>query len=898
MTDSLVITSTAIQTVETPAGIVEITTPVVEVVSVGTQGASGVGVPAGGTTGQALVKASGDDYDTEWADPSGGGTPAGSNTQIQYNNAGAFGASANFTWTESTRTLLARNTTSPASETYIIAGEANFGRRFGMFIQAGGNEGGFKADSAFFMKANSGVVIQGGANALGTINFSQNAAFDPRITSNTGNIEIGASNLHNVYMINKVRAKTASVPAAVFIARTGQTANLIEVQDASGNNNLFIDNTYQLAFRADAASGNKIYFGSFNSFTGGSAGFSVPGNAIFAVNGQHLKIGIGGGLHFLSNAPSGLLHVKGKANEIQEVIQGNATQTANLTEWQNSAGTVLASISAAGNLRLGAGSVNYLDATSGNFRIYSGDGSLAWQSGSTTQAFFKNATFTPTSAAGIPLAVKGAASQTANLQEWQNSAGTILARVNADGTFGTGYGNGGFKPVVIGTGAFSNYSAMAVTNFFGAITGFIVGNNNGLLSFVNPSGNLIYSLPAVGTRVTFDVISTTGAGFNFAPSIMMDSTSGSECGFYLPLGVGANTIGIATARTERLRIGATGNILINGFTASTVGQIIRAAASQTANLQEWQNSAGTALASMSAAGQLTTSSLVDLTGYARIRKAGTPTSTPNVWRVEADTEAGNTNNTALYIYGEQSGARVYLGKSGLPIGSLNLINCASIENMPSFNTSGLNFGGAVGGQSHLITRNSNDIFIRASGPSANIVFHVGNPTFGTSSEIFRVRANGLLITAPTASSVPTIMRGAASQTNNLQEWQNSSGTSLASITAAGSLFFQNVGFAQIDTATIELNNGVTGGTRDLKLRGIELTGNVTLGTGTGTKIGTTASQKLGFWNAAPVVRDNGWTTTNVTTDRSFDANATTIDELADVVGTLIEQLKTYGLLGA
>lgn len=31
------------------------------------------GVPAGGTTGQVLSKASGDDFDTQWSTPSGGG---------------------------------------------------------------------------------------------------------------------------------------------------------------------------------------------------------------------------------------------------------------------------------------------------------------------------------------------------------------------------------------------------------------------------------------------------------------------------------------------------------------------------------------------------------------------------------------------------------------------------------------------------------------------------------------------------------------------------------------------------------------------------------------------------------------------------------------------------------
>jgi hypothetical protein len=39
----------------------------------GSTGLQGPGVPAGGTTGQALVKASNDDNDTEWADQTGSG---------------------------------------------------------------------------------------------------------------------------------------------------------------------------------------------------------------------------------------------------------------------------------------------------------------------------------------------------------------------------------------------------------------------------------------------------------------------------------------------------------------------------------------------------------------------------------------------------------------------------------------------------------------------------------------------------------------------------------------------------------------------------------------------------------------------------------------------------------
>ena len=39
----------------------------------GPAGADGVGVPAGGTTGQVLTKTNATDYATEWTTPSGGG---------------------------------------------------------------------------------------------------------------------------------------------------------------------------------------------------------------------------------------------------------------------------------------------------------------------------------------------------------------------------------------------------------------------------------------------------------------------------------------------------------------------------------------------------------------------------------------------------------------------------------------------------------------------------------------------------------------------------------------------------------------------------------------------------------------------------------------------------------
>lgn len=61
--------------------------------------------------------------------------------------------------------------------------------------------------------------------------------------------------------------------------------------------------------------------------------------------------------------------------------------------------------------------------------------------------------------------------------------------------------------------------------------------------------------------------------------------------------------------------------------------------------------------------------------------------------------------------------------------------------------------------------------------------------------------------------------------------------------------------------------------------------------------GGSSAAQVGFLGATPTARTSAYTPTNVTTDRSYDANATTLDELADVLGTLIADLQLFGLLG-
>ena len=108
-------------------------------------------------------------------------------------------------------------------------------------------------------------------------------------------------------------------------------------------------------------------------------------------------------------AGSPLSLISNAAAEIPLTIKGAAGQTANLQEWRNSADSIRGRITAAGNVHWG------------------GDGTDATlDSGSTFHIVAR-------SAGGKPLTVRGAASQTANLQEWQNDAGTVLTRIASSG---------------------------------------------------------------------------------------------------------------------------------------------------------------------------------------------------------------------------------------------------------------------------------------------------------------------------------------------------------------------------------------------------------------------------------------------------------------------------------
>jgi hypothetical protein len=219
----------------------------------------------------------------------------------------------------------------------------------------------------------------------------------------------------------------------------------------------------------------------------------------------------------------------GNAAHIGAIVRGAASQTANLQEWQNSAGTAQSWINSAGSFLVNGGS--YIENTGRTF-------------------------INSSSAAYIPLTVRGTTSQTGNLQEWQNSAGTVLSHITSGGLFRTS----------------------TVGNAIGSLTG---GSTWG--GFV----------PVLEIRANNTANSGLNIFTNTSPIIRAFDSSGNSRGAW-------NNDGSIVVGPSNTKLG-TLSVYVDAST--TVGQIVRGAASQTANLQEWQDSAGSVLAKVTSSGE-------------------------------------------------------------------------------------------------------------------------------------------------------------------------------------------------------------------------------------------------------------------------------------------------------
>lgn len=149
------------------------------------------------------------------------------------------------------------------------------------------------------------------------------------------------------------------------------------------------------------------------------------------------------------SAPAQASITSRSAGTVGQVIRAAFGQTANLQQWQNSAGTVLAKIDSTGRITVGVGRVELFPNSAAYFADgLTSDGAILTGStmrastggifGGTTRLSSAGLTVYATAAGNPASIIRGAASQTANLQEWQNSAGTVLTKIDSSGNIVAG----------------------------------------------------------------------------------------------------------------------------------------------------------------------------------------------------------------------------------------------------------------------------------------------------------------------------------------------------------------------------------------------------------------------------------------------------------------------------
>lgn len=189
----------------------------------------------------------------------GGGTPGGSNTQIQFNDTGSFAGSSGLSYEKSNFTLLISgniDTTQSASNWNLRTGEINSLN----FINGTGGEKFLWLNTSYTpprMFLTSSAAMSWGE--LEDMRIRHNGTFG-QIKNTTGNLEIDSN--ANILLTGTVRSKNA------FFADGGLTGSLTALTDGSpyliGGRGIYVSTGSNDAVTVETKYTNKLITGSYN----------------------------------------------------------------------------------------------------------------------------------------------------------------------------------------------------------------------------------------------------------------------------------------------------------------------------------------------------------------------------------------------------------------------------------------------------------------------------------------------------------------------------------------------------------------------------------------------------------------------------------------------------------
>lgn len=411
-------------------------------------------------------------------------------------------------------------------------------------------------------------IIGSGTGIAPTFTTDGNDANVNMYVTAKGAGKIGINTTSPTGYVHAVSSSSSTVGLIVEGA-TGQTStNIFEVQRAGGGDPSFtVSHNYINLNRNTTAAASLTVYGA-NS---GAVPLYVIGRSSQSVDLQQWQNSAGtviakvdnlgvisssfglniGSASFSGVAWNGISNPSSVTTLPTLVIKGIASQTANLQEWQDSAGNLLSAIRNDGVLRVSQ------IISKENYSSY-----FSFSSGSPIQV-------NPLTSGTVGLVVKAVTSQSADLQQWQNSSGTVNARIDAYGTFQNGTAGG--------YGAWINVQPAQASDK-GIIIRGAASQTADLQQWQDSAGTVL-------ARVYNNGVLSAGSLYAAAGDVSV------AYGGYFGGGTAGGYIGAAVS--------------VIPWTTAVVGVIVRGRASQTANLQEWQNSSGTMLSKIDKDGIIT-----------------------------------------------------------------------------------------------------------------------------------------------------------------------------------------------------------------------------------------------------------------------------------------------------
>lgn len=324
-----------------------------------------------------------------WATAFGVGTVGGATTQVQYNNAGAFAGSASFTWDNVAKLLTVTGVTGTASIAVATS-----------YIQS--------AEGFYTPDASSDAINAplGGVTALSLISVRNDGAAGLTLsrtaaTARTWGLGVGGSGelfaIDNSVGVRFSISTAGLVTVGVTLAVQGLGAGIAGITLASGY--------------MDAANG---YYTASTSYQAVQA----PNGGMYA-RSHHSNIYTDLGQN--SGAPTATSGATIRAGNIYWDTAAAGYRYYNGSSWQ-----------AFGGGTPGGANTQVQFNDSG---VFGGDTSLTWDKTGNILTVTGKSYVINDAAASIAAIVQGAVSQSANLMEWRNSAGTALAAVDSAGAF-------------------------------------------------------------------------------------------------------------------------------------------------------------------------------------------------------------------------------------------------------------------------------------------------------------------------------------------------------------------------------------------------------------------------------------------------------------------------------